>query len=94
MSILVTIRNCLGHHLGRDVRGEVAEWIAEGESPWHLKDHVTVEDGEIRLGRHIPLNLSEIGLAQISIFDQMVANTFGLPTQEPTVQNISRSRRG
>jgi hypothetical protein len=94
MSILVTIRNCLGHHLGMDVRGEVAEWISEGKSPWHLKDHVTIENGEIILGRDIPMNLSEIGLAQISIFDQMVANTFGLATEQPSTINLKRSRRG
>jgi len=94
MSVMVEIRNCLSHHQGMDVEGRVKAWLSAGKSAWRLNEHISLDGTTIVLGKNISWCLLEICLAQISIFDQEVAHSFGLPTREHPKSTISRHFKG
>ena len=94
LSIMVEIRNCVTHHLGRDYKGVVREWIKHWKSPWQLKGGVCMESENILFNDSMAMLSAQIGQAQISIFDQMVAQTFGLEKADATPLPLKRSKIG
>ena len=94
MSILVEIRNCITHHLGKDHQHKVENWLESGSSPWQLKPLIAVFDGFIHFFRDSHRVVQTIGLAQISIFDQVVAKRFNLPVSPYNAPTLQRSVMG
>jgi hypothetical protein len=94
MTIMVEMRNCVSHHLARDFRGLVAEWIKSGPSPWKLKNSISIEGEFIRFGDSATMIACSIGQAQISIFDQMVASKFGLEKIDAIRPSFKRAKKG
>jgi hypothetical protein len=94
MSAMVEIRNCFAHHLGMDHSGQVGQWLASAGSGFGLSSNVNIDNGLIRLGRGTPSVCNSVGLAQISIFDQMAAKKFSLPTSPPRKIDLKRQWKG
>ena len=94
VGVLVDIRNCCIHHLGLDFEDRVQHFLNSGETTWGLRDHISLVDRRIVFSDRTYFIGAQIFMPQISIFDQMVANRFDLPTSEPTQFSLSRSWRG
>lgn len=94
VGVLVDIRNCCIHHLGLDFEDRVQNFLNSGKRTWGLRDQISLVDRRIVFFDGAYLIGAQIFLPQISIFDQMVANRFGLPTLEHTQFSLPRSWRG
>lgn len=94
LGIMVEMRNCVAHHLGNDKAGLVAEWLKTGSSPWKLKDSISIEKGVIKFADSAAITSSSIGIAQISIFDQVVSKEFNLEKVTKELVHFKRAKRG
>jgi hypothetical protein len=95
MELMVEMRNCFAHHLGQDHRGKVAAWLKANGGGWKLGNYVSVVDGQIIIKEGAAHICQSVGLSQISIFDQVAAKTFALPTSpSPPTKGPSRHRKG
>ena len=93
-SALVDIRNSCVHHQRRDFEGRIARFIQGRKSSWGLLGQISLSDGKINFSSSAYLIAAQICMAQISIFDQMVANRFALKTSDATQFALPRSYRG
>ena len=94
MSVMVDMRNCLVHHMAVDSQGEVSRGLAALSGGFGIRDIVRIEDDRIILTKDAPDVCTNIGLAQISIFDQMASRTFSLPTTPREEMTLRRATKG